>query len=303
MFMRFAVLLVGSLVIAASEVEVHIRPTSVVQAPRATLADIADIRAEPDICERLGAIAICELPTLAPTGVDARLLTALLTRAAAPATLMISGSGTVSRAVRVFTNDELVAAAAAAVPGATTTLVRVGASLAVPASPDLVLAAEPLDAAAIGEVAFRVRAIEAGKETGRTLVVLQVARVVDIVVAARDLARGEVIGSGDVHVERRSATRANLSAAIAAELIVGSVARRNLRSGEPLSVQLVTTAPAVKAGRTVTALWPGRGFSIEVEATALADGKAGERIGLRRVYDGAVFSGVAQSDGSVVVTP
>jgi flagella basal body P-ring formation protein FlgA len=128
-------------------------------------------------------------------------------------------------------------------------------------------------------------------------------REVDIVLVTRDIARGEILGAGDLRVERRTATRANLAAALDPATVAGNVVRRDVRSGEPVTPALIAVAPVVRAGRAVTVLWPGKGFAIEIEATALADARSGERIGLRRVHDGSVFSGIAQADGTVMVAP
>ncbi len=297
---RVLVLFCSILSLVAGEAEIRIQAVSTVQAARATLGDVAEIIAEPELQARLAAIPVAELPTLTPVPVDARLVTALATRTAAPSTLRIVGSGTVSRLARTFSTEELAAAAMASVPGARCELIRIGGAVTVPSATDLLLQAEPLDPAALGEVAFRVRALEGGRETGRTLVVMRVVRDVDIVLVTRDVARGEVLGAGDLRVERRSATRANLAAVLDPATVAGNVVRRDVRSGEPVTPSLIAVAPVVRAGRAVTAWWPGQGFSIQVEATALADGRSGERIGLRRVHDGSVFSGIAQPDGTVV---
>jgi flagella basal body P-ring formation protein FlgA len=283
-------------------VSIAIRARSDIAKPLATLGDVADIAGDPAIVARLSVVQIAELPTLTPVTVDARLVTAQATRAAAPARLMISGTGLVARQPRVVDAAELETVAAATMPGAEHHLLRSSGSLTIPAGDDVRLLAEPIDAVATGDIPFRVRAMSSsGSELGRALVVLTVRWRENVMVATRDLRRGEQIGVDDVRREMRSVDRSNRASVIDPALIVGSVARRDIRAGELLSPTLVASAPAVRSGSVITAIWPGRGFTIEMEATALANARSGEQVGVRRVLDGALLQGVAQADGTVLI--
>lgn len=296
-----ALLLCAAAALPAADATLRVRAAVQVAAARATISDVCEIEADPEVRERLAGICVAELPTLTPVLVDARLLTALAVRAASPAQLRVVGSGQVSRRGRTFSSDELQAAAvAAAGPGARCQLVRAGSALTVPDAADLALAAEPIDPAAVGEVPFRVRAMEGGRESGRTLVVLRIEREADLVVAVRDIAAGAAVGPHDLRVERRAVDRSNLAAAVDPALLAGGLARRAIAAGEAVTPQLVAKAPAVRSGTTVAVLWPGQGFTVELQATALGDARAGERLGLRRVGDGAMLRGIAQADGTVL---
>lgn len=301
MMARLLVVLLCASALAAGEVAIRIRGETIVSTSRPTLGDVAEITADEPLRGRLLALVVADLPTLTAVQVDARLVTALATRAAAPATLSISGSGIVARRSCTFGDSELFAAAAAAAPGARITPVRCSGAITVPAG--AVLEAEPIDQLAVGEVPFRVRAVEDGRETGRSLVVLRVERDVTVVVAARDLVRGQALGPDDLRTEQRSATRANLLAAIDPASLVGGVLRRDLVAGEAVAPTLVAARLSVRAGANVTALWPGRGFSVEMLVTALADARAGERVGVRRIGDRTVLTCIAQADGTVLVQP
>jgi flagella basal body P-ring formation protein FlgA len=296
-----AMLCACATVLAGADATLHIRATVQVASARATIADVAEIEADADVRDRLAGIVVAELPTLTPVMVDARLLVALATKAAAPANLRIVGSGQVARRTRLFSSDELLAAATATLPGgARAALVRAGTALAVPDSVELRLAAEPIDPTAVGEVPYRVRAMEGDRELGRTLVVLRIERVIGIVVALHDIAQGALIGPQDLRVEQRIAERSNLAAAVDPAVLAGSLARRAIKAGDPVSPQLTSKPPAVRAGAIVAVVWQGDGFAVELQATALGDAKAGERLGLRRVGDGALLRGIAQTDGTVL---
>lgn len=296
-----AVLCACAAVLAGADATVRVRPTVTLSAPRATIADIAEIEADAEVRDRLAGIVVAELSTLTPVAIDARLLMSLAAKAAAPAVLRVVGSGQVMRRTRVFSSDELLSAATAILPaGARSSLVRAGTALAVPDSTALRLAAEAIDPAAVGEIPYRIRAMEGDRELGRTLVVLRIERDVEIVVAVRDIAQGAVIGPHDLRVEKRIAERANLAAVVDPAVLAGSLARRAIKAGDPVSIQMTAKVPAVRAGSTVAVVWQGDGFAVELQATALGDARAGERLGLRRTGDGALLRGIAQADGSVL---
>lgn len=287
----------------AAEALVSIRPLSELALPRATLGDIADITADPATTARLAAIPVVELPTLTPQNIDARLVRALAARVAAPAVLRIEGSGTVTRRARSFSATDLAAAAAAGLPAdATWELVRASSGLTVPEATGLRLQAEAIDPTAVGEVPYRVRAMDGLVEQGRALVVLRVARWAEIVVAARAIGRGQVVGLADLAVERRAIDRANQAVAgLGLDHLAGRVASRNLAAGAVITPDLLVVAPVVRAGSATTAVWRGRGFAVELATTALADARQGERVNLRRSSDGTVLHGIAQADGTVVL--
>lgn len=298
-----AALLLAGPSCGAAEALVTIRPFSELALPRATLGDLADIVADAATTARLAAIPVLELATLVPQNVDAKLVRALAARAAAPALLRVVGAGTVTRRARAFSAAELAAAAGASLPADTTwELVRASAGITAPDAPDLRLVAESLDPAAVGEVPFCVRAMAGTVEQGRTLVVLRVARWAEILVAARAIPRGQVVGADDLTVERRALDRANRTAAgLTLELLTGRIASRNLAAGTVITPELLTIPPVVRAGSATTAVWRGRGFAVELATTALADARIGERVNLRRSSDGSVLHGIAQADGTVVI--
>lgn len=301
MGLRSLLLLLAASLLATGEVAIAIRAESWATGPRATLGEVAELAGEPALCATLGALTVAELPTLAAVQVDARLVTALATRAAAPTTLRITGSGRVARRSRTFTDGELYAAAAATVPGARTVQVRCSGALTVPDGATLV--AEALDAQAVGDTAFRVRAVEDGRESGRSLVVLRIEREIAIAVATRPIARGALIGTEDVRRETRIATRPILPAEVDPARLVGCIARRDIAAGEPLLPGLIAVRPDVRAGSTITVLLPGRGFLVELQGTAQSDARAGERVAVRRSGDQTLLNCIAQSDGTALVQP
>lgn len=291
-------------IISAAQAEVRIRPATELAAPTASLGEVADIVAEPELAARLAGVVVADLGGLAPVAIDAPLVRSLAGRLA-PGGLAVTGVGSVARRARVVDAPALhLACVALLPPAAAWTPVRVSGSLTVPDGPGFALEATQLDPRQqAGEIAFSVRARDGARETGRALVVLRVERRVQVVVAARDIPRGTLIAATDLRLEERAADARSANAASDPAQLVGGLARRDLAAGELLGPALAMLPPAVRAGAPVTAVLPGRGFAIEMPGTALADARAGERVQVRRAHDGVVIAGIARADGTVAVTP
>jgi len=301
--MRHCCLILLAAAAAAGEAVVTLRARSEIAAARATLGDVAEIAAAPELAARLAAIPVAELPTMTPVRITPHLVRVLAARAAGADGLRVDGEGVAVRRARAYAADDLVAAAAGILPpGATYEVVRVSGGLTVPDGDGMRLVAEALDPGAVGETAFRVRALAAAGEAARALVVLRVVHHATMLVATRAIARGEALGPDAVRSERRVVTSANRAAGgLDTAACVGRVARRDIALGEAILPDLLVHPPVVRAGAAVTAIWPGRGFAVEMTATALADARAGEVLSLRRQGDGGMLRGVAQADGTVLV--
>ncbi|MEK7415142.1 MAG: flagellar basal body P-ring formation chaperone FlgA [Planctomycetota bacterium] len=283
---------------------IAIHDRTVLNTARATLADVADIQADEETIARLKRIQVCDLPDLVPVSISPKLIIALATKAAAPSQIRVTGSGTVARRARIWTADELAAAAGATVAGTGVSWksVRVSGEITAPASANLHLVAEGIDVNGVGDQPFKVRAMDGDREVGRSLVVLAIERRGSILVATRDLRRGEVVGVSDLNREMRVIDRSNRTAIdLEPANFVGRVVRRDIAAGTAVAADLLVQPPVVKSGASVNGVWTGKGFSIDVSVVALADARGGDRLTVRRVSDGAILHAVAQANGSVTI--
>ena len=96
-------------------------------------------------------------------------------------------------------------------------------------------------------------------------------------VAARDLARGEILALVDIaRVERPASTNAKKP-----QDVVGWRTRRVISEGEPLLPPAVSPPDLIKAGDTVHAVWRGGTIVVRIAGTAAGSAAMGERVLVR----------------------
>lgn len=308
--MRAALLVVLALAGAASaseEVAIALRTQASVASARATVADLADIAADAATVARLAPIVVQELPDLGRRTVDARQVRAAVARLVAGRPLSVVGTCAVERAALTVTADRFAAAAEAAIrakagPEARIAIVRDAAPIVVPEDADapLELVADALVDDPVGEVPVRLRALRAGRELGRGLVVLQVRVLREQVVAARAIPRGATIHLEDLRVEAREA-RAGDAANPAAEAMVGWQARVEIAPGAVITRRLAQPQPAVRGGRAVELVFLQDQLALAAPGIALGDGAVGDVIQVRRLSDNRAVAAKVIADGRAQV--
>jgi flagellar basal body P-ring formation protein FlgA len=111
-------------------------------------------------------------------------------------------------------------------------------------------------------------------------------------VAARDLARGEVLAAEDIDRVALSEDVAKRADGATVSL-VGWRTRRVISAGEPLRPPAVSPPDLVRAGEPVEAVWQGRSVVLRVSGTAAGSAAMGERvlvrIDARRRLEGVVI--------------
>jgi flagella basal body P-ring formation protein FlgA len=139
-----------------------------------------------------------------------------------------------------------------------------------PRSPKLSLVSQIL---APGWLTFRV-SLPAGDAWVRADVGIDVPTVV----AARELARGDLVTEDAVTLDWRPLSDRSVTALEAA---VGTVTRQRFAAGEALGSWALDRPVAIERGDRVTASLVGSGYAITVEAEALARGRVGDVIDVR----------------------
>lgn len=124
--------------------------------------------------------------------------------------------------------------------------------------------------------------------------VVRVGLVVETGVAARDLARGHVVGPEDV-TPTEHVHWGEVPASIDP---VGLVTERRVRVGEVLIDPVVRPPVLVAAGERVEAVWMGSGVELRVRAEALGSGRKGGRVHVR-LESGLRMEATAVSEGLV----
>lgn len=273
----------------SATVEARLRPEVALAAPHATLADIAELSGPAEAVAALGAVAIQDLsPT--PVLIDERLVRARAARQTAGISLSIRGESRVRQPLRTYSVEELVRAASAVVvrSGEDTevTLLRASGPLAVgDDGSEPRIEATTIDRGQVGDVPLRVRLLRGERELARALVVLRVRRFAHITILENDLRRGTVIGPGDVSLQRAELTQATQDGFRSLDEVVGRQPVRDLVAGQPLTPGSTEIPLDVRPGQAVAMVFRTGTVELSAPGEALAGGRSGEVVMVRRAAD------------------
>jgi flagellar basal body P-ring formation protein FlgA len=122
---------------------------------------------------------------------------------------------------------------------------------------------------------------------------------VDAVVPVRNIARGEVVRSADVIVERRS--KADTSGDVVASLVeaVGRAARQGLHQGQPIRRADLMKPEFVKRDESVTLVYEVPGILLTTRGKALESGGEGDVVSVLNVQTKRTVQGVVTAPGRV----
>jgi flagella basal body P-ring formation protein FlgA len=133
-----------------------------------------------------------------------------------------------------------------------------------------------------------------GPERWELFVPVRVFQIVDVAVADRPIAAGEIIGADAVRLERRPSAGLPHLAARGLDGVLGQRARHTIGAGNVIQITALDISKAVERGAIVTLKTRRAGIAVHGEGEALESGAIGARIRLRtpagRVVEGTVVS-------------
>jgi flagella basal body P-ring formation protein FlgA len=135
--------------------------------------------------------------------------------------------------------------------------------------------------AALGMVGLKVTVFERGDEVRTFPLLVDVARVAPVVVAARPINLGAIVGADDLRVVEMSVSRGDQPAASEPQAVIGQRARQFIAEGEPVRTRDLEAVPLVKRGQLVDVASNVGGVSIMTAAQATSDGAYGDVVTLR----------------------
>lgn len=122
-----------------------------------------------------------------------------------------------------------------------------------------------------------------------------------VVVAARPIARGEIVGADAITTATRLLPSPPAGLINDPASAVGRAAVREIAAGTLLSSNLIKSPQAIKRGQSVTLSLASGAVAVRVAGTALRDGTLGERIPVRNLNSKRVVEGVVLEAGIVEV--
>lgn len=124
------------------------------------------------------------------------------------------------------------------------------------------------------------------------------AATADVVVAARNLAPGEILQESDALLIRGEVP----GAFDTVPAVVGREARVALYAGRAILKSQLDTAATVERNQIIEIVYTATGLRMQTEGRALGRGAAGDRIRVMNLSSKASFFGTIQDDGSVRVS-
>jgi flagella basal body P-ring formation protein FlgA len=123
----------------------------------------------------------------------------------------------------------------------------------------------------------------------------------EIVVIARNIARGESLRESDVLIERRPRAEIPSDAQSRLASVIGQAARRALRTGQPLRPADLMKPDLVTRNDTVTIVFEVPGITLTARGKALASGAEGESIEVLNPHSKRVLHATVSGPGIVTV--
>ena len=106
----------------------------------------------------------------------------------------------------------------------------------------------------------------------------------DVVIAARNIKRGDRISSASVFTRPMKITRPGMYASHPAE-IINFTANKSIKQGEPIPLSSLTSSSVIKRGRQVKIIARLGGVSVSADGVLMEDGKPGDWVKVRRADD------------------
>jgi flagella basal body P-ring formation protein FlgA len=120
-----------------------------------------------------------------------------------------------------------------------------------------------------------------------------------IVVPARDVPRGEVIGDSDLTYQTIAADKMPPSVATSMNDLDGKETRRYLRAGQPVRLDDVRMPILVTKGSMVTMIFDAPGITLTVSGKAITEGGLGESVTVLNPISFRQITGTVTGAGSV----
>lgn len=129
----------------------------------------------------------------------------------------------------------------------------------------------------------------------------QIRLVADYLVAAKPLAMGEPLSSGDL--VRRRGDLGELPAGVLTreELALGQTPRMTIGAGQPVRADMLKREAAVQAGQNVKLVSRGAGFAVATDGQAMNNAADGQ-LARVRTSGGQTVSGIARPGGLVEIS-
>ncbi len=159
----------------------------------------------------------------------------------------------------------------------------------------------PLAVSVSGVIPYEQAAVKCGAPSWVFYVQVEVAQSEQVVVAARPIAAGSVIGEGDLMMMSKPVEIfAGRQVFYNTAPVVGAEAMMSISSGMVVTQQDIQQPVLIKAGQQVMVKVDGNGIAVSLLAVADQDGRAGDLILFTNPTSGRRFTALVTPDGPVI---
>jgi flagellar basal body P-ring formation protein FlgA len=130
---------------------------------------------------------------------------------------------------------------------------------------------------------------------------VSVASQITVLIARRSMPRDTEIATADFSVETRRVAGMASAYVTAPETLAGQRLGRPINAGDPLTVEELAPANLVHRGQQVVLLAHAGGLEVRMAGTALADGRASQRIKVQNQSSQRVVEGVVLSSNEIEI--
>ena len=128
------------------------------------------------------------------------------------------------------------------------------------------------------------------------------AEPVQILVLARDIARGQRIADNDLEWADAPPNRTARNSTTDLDLAIGMETRRALKAGQPVAMADLKQASLIRKGQPVKLIYSSPGLKLTVDGQAQADAAKGESVRILNTYSKRIVEAVAFADGEAHVS-
>lgn len=122
-----------------------------------------------------------------------------------------------------------------------------------------------------------------------------------VVVAARPIAPGQLLGAADVRLEQRTLEPGSTVYLTTLEAAIGKTAMRAATPGNLVTQTMVKAPRSVRRGDQVTIAMGSGPISVQMGGVAMRDGGIGERIPVKNSNSSRIVEGIIQDGGVILV--
>jgi flagellar basal body P-ring formation protein FlgA len=142
-----------------------------------------------------------------------------------------------------------------------------------------------------------------GDKPWKIYVSVKIATLETVVVAARPIARGQLLNPSDLETETRDTSRIHKAYYTDPKSLRGLKARRSIAAGRLLYPNLLQRRQLVKRGASVQILASQGQLQVRMKGKALDNGARGDRVRVRNLSSGREITGEVVASGMIQVQP